>query len=201
MEMNKERYWPYDLDTISKMYDMRFAGMPLSFLLLDERKTDTNCHFCASFMSLLFPDAKRIEGRMECLDGDYHSWVEKGEYVYDTSKLSIWSKDAYYEHCGVLSTEMINQDQIDSETKKFLNDYGCNEQFVAWIMDLEENIDKLIYKVYIKKHIERFKKEINYDSLKLDYEKVEDIRNGIRELYKEIEQFKISHPVLVKKNK
>ena len=69
-------YGPYDEETIEAMYNIRFCGMPVSFLLLDKRKTNTFCHMCSSLLTFAIPGSKRVEGKLVVLDGDEHSWVE-----------------------------------------------------------------------------------------------------------------------------
>lgn len=194
-------YMCYDDDTIENMYNMRFIGRPISFLLLDGRKTDTHCHFCASFLTLLIPGSKRVEGRVSILDGDYHSWVEVGNYVYDTSKMAMWLKDAYYERYGVLTSREVSEEEFRSEIDSFLNDEGDNDSIVAWIRDLEENMNALIYKSILSEHIERFKNEIRYDSLEVDEECVSVAGAELRNFYEEVEQFKKDNLVLVKRGK
>lgn len=192
-------YGIYDEETIEGMYKLRFSGRPLSFLLLDPRKTDTYCHLCASFMALVIPGAKRVEGKMTVIDGTEHSWVEIDDCVYDTSRLSLWVKDAYYEMYGVLSSEEISEEEVLSITDAYLKDEGDTDSFVAWIRELEENMDSFIYRDYLRDHIKRFKEEIGYVSLDVDENRVLDVRDGLRELYDEIDDFKKKNPVLEKK--
>lgn len=191
-------YGPYDKETIEAMYSVRFAGMPLSFLLLDGRKTDTYCHFCASLLALTIPGAKRVEGKQVVIDGSEHSWVEVDDVVYDTSKLSMWQKDAYYDRYGVLSADVVSDEDVHKQADTYLNDEGYVEAQVAWIQELEENVDTMMYKTFLVDHIARFKEEIGYDSLKPDMEVVGEVRQSIDALYGEIKQFISDNPVLYK---
>ena len=87
-----EDWFMYDDKVIELMYDVKFYGMPVSFLLLDQRKTDTYCHFCASLLNVVIPDSVRVKGKKKVLGGGEHSWVETDDYVYDTSTLSKWNE-------------------------------------------------------------------------------------------------------------
>ena len=190
----------YDINTINNMYNIRFKGMPISFLLLDSRKTDTWCHFCAGLMVSVIPGAKRMIGNVESLDGDEHSWVEvDGIYVYDTSKMAMWLKESYYERYGVLSSCEVPDDIVKQETDKFLCTTGNTNLYVAWIRDLEENIESLTYQDFLRKHIELFKREIGYEDLDVDEKKVDNIIGGLKALYAERERFIKNNPILCKK--
>ena len=132
------------------MYNVRFKGMPISFLLLDGRKTDTWCHFCVNLMVSVVPNSKRMIGNVETLGGDEHSWLEVNDmYVYDTSNMAMWLKDAYYERYGILSSKDVSLDVVKQESDKFLCSDGNINLYVAWIRDLEENIESLIYKDFL----------------------------------------------------
>lgn len=192
-------YGPYDLDTVNTMYDVRFCGMPASFLLLDRRKTATFCHICASLLTKVIPDSKRIEGNLTTLDGDVHSWVEVDNIVYDTSDALIWDKDCYYEREGVLSTKVISMDDVCAATEPYLNSPGYNESFICWIEDLENNLDNSIYKLILVEHIKRFKQEIGYDSLEINQVELDMTRRSLNALYDEISTFKEKNPIKYKR--
>ena len=108
-------YGPYDKETIDNMYNVRFCGMPISFLLLDNRKTNTYCHFCASLLTFVIPGSKRVEGKLTTLDGSDHSWVEVGDVVYDTTEVLMWDKKSYYEKDGyVIIQNNVNSLEVGS---------------------------------------------------------------------------------------
>lgn len=193
-------YGPYDKETIEALYKVRIYGMPLSFFLLDARKTDTYCHYCASLLTFAIPDSKRVEGRQVVLDGCEHSWVEIDDYVYDTSKVTMWKKDAYYEHRGVFSTKVISDELVHKNADSDLNNPGFYEGHVAWIRELEENLDNNPYRTFLRDHISRFKEEIGYGTREADEERVSDVRTSLEKLYGEIDKFKKENPVYYKRN-
>lgn len=192
-------YGPYDKETIDRMYDVRFCGMPISFLLLDRRKTNTYCHFCASLLTHVIPDSKRVEGKLAVLDGDDHSWVEANGWVYDTTEVLMWDKDCYYEKDGVLSCFDVSEEEISECTKNYINNPGFTESFVCWIEDLEANLENNLYKSILRDHIDRFKVEIGYDSLVVDQDELNEMRSSLASMYGEIEEFKTNNPVKYKR--
>lgn len=188
-------YGPYDKDTINEMYNVRFCGMPISFLLLDNRKTNTYCHFCASLLTFVIPGSKRVEGKLVSLDGEEHSWVEVDDVVYDTSEVLIWDKDSYYEKNGVLSSSVVSDERVHESADKYLENAGFSESFVAWIEDLEGNIENNVYRRFIREHIARFKEEIGYDSLEINQDELNEMRKSLNEMYGEINRFVAEHPI------
>ena len=193
-------YGPFNEKIIDAMYDVRFCGMPASFLLLDNRKTNTYCHLCASLLTFVIPNSKRVEGKLVTLDGGEHSWVEFGDMVYDTSDLLMWDKQSYYERFGVLSSDVVSDEEVHSLTDKYLNSKGFLESFVCWIEDLEGNLHDNIYQKFLIEHIERFKKEIGYDSLEIDEEQLEKSREDLKSVYSKIAGFIKNNPVNYKRN-
>lgn len=192
-------YGPYDKETIDAMYDIRFCGMPLSFLLLDRRKTITFCHMCACLLSLVIPNSKVIKGNLTVLDGEEHLWVELDDTVYDTSDTLMWDKVCYYERDGVLSSIVLSDEEVHENIDIYLNNRGYNESFVCWIEDLENNIEKNIYGKVLREHIERFKEEIGYDSLETNQDELETTRKSLQAMYDEISGFKTNNPVMYKR--
>lgn len=186
-------WFPYDDETIDKMYDVKCYGMPVSFILLDSRKTETYCHFCANFLNLVIPGSVRVKGRKAVLNGGYHSWVEVGDYVYDTTALSKWRKEAYYDRDNPYDIEVVPFTEVWCNTRDQRNSYGIPELYVAWIRDLEEDMEKNSFKPYgkkIKEHIARFAVEEKLHEKKLDEEQVLVCYNELQELYSSIAKFK-----------
>ena len=180
---------PYDKKTIDDMYNFRVYGMPSSFLLLDRRKTDTYCHFCASILSMIIPGAIRKEGKLGVLDGDYHSWVEVGGYCYDTTWCSMWVKNSYCEKRGVLDEKVVEDDGDFSYARRVVSALGCPELYYAWILDFEnDGLDKIPYRTILREHIDRFKKEKDLDNVELDQDKVLSYYNDLQELYSNIQR-------------
>lgn len=192
-------YGPYDKETIDAMYDVRFCGMPISFLLLDKRKTNTFCHFCASLLTFVIPNSKRVEGKLTTLDGSEHSWVEVDDVVYDTSETLMWDKKCYYEKDGVLSSFVVSDEEVHKSADDYLNNSGFIESFVGWIEDLESHLEDNIYRRFLSEHIERFKEEIDYDSLKVDQEELEEVRGSLQAMYNEIDSFTSNNPIKYKR--
>ncbi len=192
-------FGPYDKDTIDAMYNIRFCGMPISFLLLDRRKTNTFCHMCSSLLTFVIPGSKRVEGKLIVLDGDEHSWVEVDDVVYDTTEGLMWDKESYYEKDGVLSSRVVSDEEIHEEADKYLSENGFVESFIVWVEDLENNLDKNIYRKFLREHIDRFKEEVNYDSFEVQPDELEKVRASLNDLYDEISTFIDKHPIKYKK--
>lgn len=192
-------YGPYDMDTINAMYDVRFCGMPISFLLLDRRKTNTYCHFCASLLTYVIPGSKRVEGKLTVLDGSDHSWVEVDDVVYDTTETLMWDKTSYYEKDGVLSSFAVSEEEVKKSAEAYINDSGFTESYVAWIEDLENSLEDNVYQRFLRDHIERFKQEIGFDTLEVNQNELTQMRDSLRQLYSEIDGFKTANPVKCKR--
>ena len=196
-----EDWAPYDNEIIRLMYDVKFYGMPVSFLLLDPRKTVTHCHFCASLLNVVIPDSVRVKGKMKVLGGGEHSWVETDDYVYDTSTLSKWKKDSYYDRDDPYDVEWISftdvlENTLDQRTRR-----GTPELYTVWIRDLEEELARGFhpYERQLKDHIARFSKEESLSEKKLDEDLVLECYNELQEFYKEIAAFKEANKVKEKK--
>ena len=192
-------YGPFDKDTIDAMYNVRFCGMPISFLLLDKRKTNTYCHFCASLLTFVIPGSKRVEGKLTTLDGSEHSWVEVDDIVYDTTETLMWDKTCYYDKDGVLSSFVVSDEEVHKSVDDYLNDSGYTESYVGWIEDLESNLENNIYRRILRDHIDRFKLEIGYDSLDVDQEELGEVRKSLQAMYDEIASFTANNPVKYKR--
>ena len=191
-------YFPFNPYVIEKMYNLRFLGMPLSFLLLDGRKTDTYCHFCANFLCLVVSGSVMKSGKMVKLDGEEHSWVEVDDYVFDSSTRKVYKKDAYYEDNGVFDTRETLADVCAENVEEFLSEPGCLELYVAWIMDLEGILDKNVYGKFLRNHIDRFKEELKLDDVVCDETKVTEQLLSLQNLYDEIDRFKRENSIKIK---
>lgn len=197
-----EDWFMYDDKVIELMYDVKFYGMPVSFLLLDQRKTDTYCHFCASLLNVVIPDSVRVKGKKKVLGGGEHSWVETDDYVYDTSTLSKWKKDSYYDRDNPYDVEWISftdvlENTLDQRTRR-----GTPELYTVWIRDLEEELARDEFHPYgrqLKDHIARFSKEEGLGEKQLDEDLVLKCYNELQEFYREIADFKKANKVKEKK--
>ena len=196
-----EDWAPYDNEIIRLMYDVKFYGMPVSFLLLDQRKTDTYCHFCASLLNVVIPESVRVKGKKKELDGGEHSWVETDDYVYDTSVLSRWKKDSYYDRDTPYDVEWISFTDVLENTLEQRTRRGSPELYTVWIRDLEEELARGFhpYERKLKDHIARFSKEESLSEKKLDEDLVLECYNELQEFYKEIAAFKEANKVKEKK--
>ena len=183
-------YFMYDNDTIEKMYHVRYIGMPVSFLLLDLRKTDTYCHYCSKFLNLVVDDSIRMTGKKNVLNGNSHSWVERGNLVFDSSRMGIWKRNAYYENDGVYDVYETPLDSVIRDISGELDEEGCPELFTAWILDLEEDFDNNPYRGYLRQHISRFKEEKKLNGVELDLELVLACRSELENWHKEVCEFR-----------
>lgn len=191
----------YDDETIELMYDVRFYGMPMSFVLLDQRKTETYCHFCASLLNIVIPDSVRVKGKKNVLNGGEHSWVETDDYVYDTSTLSRWRKAAYYDRDSPYDIKRISFTDVLYDTLEQRTYRGTPELYTVWVRDLEEELERGFhpYERQLREHIARFSKEEGLSEKQLDEDLVLKCHNELQEFYGEIAAFKEANKVKEKK--
>lgn len=187
----------YDDELIEKMYSKRICGIPLSFYLLDHRKTDTFCHLCSNMLTLVIPNSQRVTGNLPEIKGadKGHSWVELDDTVYDPSKGLVWCKPSFYERCNPQDVSIIPQEQVYAEISKYLK-YTENqkEMYVAWITNLEENLPNMIYRKYLRTHIANFKKEKNLDIKDYNEDLAQKYIQELKEIDMKVQQFKKPSP-------
>ena len=111
----------------------------------------------------------------------------------------MWDKKSYYEKDGVLSSKVVSDEEVHEEADKYLSGNGFVESFIVWVEDLEGNLEKNIYRRFLREHIDRFKEEVGYDSFEVDEEELESVRESMKAFYGEIQSFVEEHPIKYKK--
>ncbi|HAB65862.1 MAG TPA: hypothetical protein DCE23_00700 [Firmicutes bacterium] len=190
-------YFAYDMDLIEKMFNIRICGVPLSFFLLDLRKTDTYCHLNSDILAYFMEDSNRVEGELPSISGDDkgHSWVEKDDFVFDTITGAKWKKDSYYERYAPYNCVVLPRDSSTERIKEYLqHNENYPEMYVAIIRDMEEELPKMIYGKVLRSHIDRFIAEKKLDSIELDSSLVDKFMIGLKEVYRHTKEFKDSAP-------
>lgn len=191
-EYNKD-FFIYDSDLIEKMYNVRFAGIPASFFLLDLRKTNTQCHQNARYLTYIIDGSKKITGILPEIKGKdkTHSWVETDKYVYDTTMGIKFRKEVYYDLKNIdKSTIRIDPDyELLEKIERAINiKENLKEVYYAFIKDMEDSMDDLIYRSFLLNHIERFKKEKDLNNAILDENIVNEYLNELNNLYKKADK-------------
>ncbi len=190
-------YTVYDMDLIEMMYNIRICGVPLSFYLLDLRKTDTYCHLTSDILAYFIEGSNRVEGEMPCIKGDDkgHSWVEKDDLVYETTKGAIWKKKSFYERYSPYNCVVQTRDSSEDRIKKYLN-HSDNypELYMAWIQDMEECLDTMVYGKVLRMHMDRFKEEKGLDGKSLNPELIKQFYEDLQKAHKHTEEFKAGVP-------
>lgn len=190
-------YFAYDMDLIEKMFNIRICGVPLSFFLLDLRKTDTYCHLNSDILAHFMEGSNRVEGELPSIFGDDkgHSWVEKDDFVFDTITGAKWKKDSYYERYAPYNCVVLPRDSSTERIKEYLqHNENYPEMYVAIIRDMEEELPKMIYGKVLRSHIDRFIAEKKLDSIELDSSLVDKFMIGLKEVYRHTKEFKDSAP-------
>lgn len=185
-------YKPYDMELTEKLYNTRIYGIPLSFYILDLRKTNTYCHITSNFLTYCMEGSIRVEGTIDSIVGSdkRHSWVEKNNLVYDTTSGLVWKKSSYYEMLKPTNCVEYSKEQILEEISEYLQyDENMDEMYIAWIRDLIDNIDKCPYRVILENHILRFKKEKDLDKKGIDQSLLEEYLNDLKKMYAHIDKF------------
>ncbi len=188
-------YAAYNLDFIENLYNIRVCGVPLSFYLLDLRKTDTHCHLTSDILAHFIEGAFRVEGEISTIPGDDkgHSWVEVDDIVYETTKGAMWKKSSFYQRYNPANCKVYTSEETFESIKQYLKyNENMNELYVAWIQDMEENISGMVYGKILQRHIERFREEKDLDNKDLDQDLVEKFLNDLRKAYQATIEFKKS---------
>lgn len=190
-------YFAYDMELIEKMFNIRICGIPLSFFLLDLRKTDTYCHLNSDILAHFMEGSNRVEGELPSISGDDkgHSWVEKDDFVFDTIIGAKWKKDSYYERYAPYNCVVLSRDSSTERIKEYLqHNENYPEMYAAIIRDMEEELPKMIYGKVLRSHIDRFIAEKKLDSIELDSSLVDKFMIGLKEVYRHTKEFKDSAP-------
>ena len=190
MEYNVN-YYRYSFDIIEKMYNKRIAGIPISFFLLDLRKTKSYCHHSSNIMAYLL-ETSRITANIDDINGEdnSHSWVEYNNNVLDSTQGLVWNKDDYYKVSKPYGIKSISFDDVEKYIKeRYGEEEVIPEVYIAMIKDIENNIEGCPYKMFLLNHIKRFKAEKNLNQISFNKELVDEYLKGLKEMYDEVEEF------------
>ena len=109
---------------------------------------------------------------------DFNSWIEVEEgnktWVYDTFSLLRIAKDVYYKLENPKVKKVIPKRAIMEHPGRDRDDYtiyydGFNYMLIGIFKDLENNMDSHPFKDILAPEITRFKKEINFDDILLEW--------------------------------
>lgn len=181
-----EDFDAYDVQLMEEMYKRRLSGIPIAFTLLDMRKTETHCHETADMLVLLLEDSNRVTANLPNIIGKdkSHSWVECGEYCYDTTEGMKWKKSSYYEANKPTNIVIHPREESLQKMKSHLDlPESSKEKYVAFVRDLEENISSQLYRSFLRFYIGRFKKEKNLDIEDYDEQVVEKYLKNLQNFY------------------
>lgn len=190
-----EDYFLYDEKLIEDLYKIRVCGIPLSFYLLDLRKTSTYCHLFSNFVAYFIDGAVRVEGEIDDVIGNdkHHSWIEiNNGLVYDFTVGTSWKKESFYELNKPKNIIVYSKNQVREEIKRYLgHSENIPEVYVAFSRDIVENLDQCpLYKDVLREHVERFSKEKKLNEQKVNEKLVAEFTDELGQLYKQIEEFK-----------
>ncbi len=95
---------PFDADILSYLNTHRdAANREIEANYLDSLNSSYSIGKCFRFsrylaLSMEGQSFKLCEGSLNAFNnGDFpHSWIEKGDYVYDVTFMGVWPKDVYY---------------------------------------------------------------------------------------------------------
>lgn len=184
-----EDFAPYPSELIKVMYEKRILGLPISFYLLDLRKTNTYCHYSAILLSSIIEGSDVVTADIEPLasyDDKSHSWVEKDNLVYDTTQGLVWLKDSYYEKVKPSNIIKKTKEEKDKYMSKYTNNMTGSRSFlVARVIDLYDNKKDQGYGRALKRHLDLYCKEKN---ITLDEQATEEL-NNLKSFYNEISDF------------
>lgn len=181
-------YDAYDVDLMEKMYETRFAGLPLAFTLLDMRKTQSHCHETADMLVFLLENSNRVMGELPSIVGKdkRHSWVEFGEYCYDTTEGMKWKKESYYEANQPSNVVIFpREESIERMQSRVSLPESSKEKCVAFVRDLEDNAHDQLYRAFLRFYVSKFKEEKGLDIMDYDEKVVQGYLSNIQKFYSE----------------
>lgn len=184
-------YAPYPEALIEEMYLQRLFGIPVSFYILDLRKTMSYCHHSSQILSHIIDGTNRVSGDALAIEGDEksHSWVEGDEFVLDTTFGAVWKKDKYYEMMQISNPKVHSKEETEKYIKEtYDSEESIKEIYVALVRDIENDLTGP-YAKYLKEHTKRFRDEKHLDILDYDENKVLEYLDGLNQMYNEIDEF------------
>lgn len=181
-----EDFDAYDVELMEEMYRRRLAGLPIAFTLLDMRKTETHCHETADMLVLVLENSNRVTADLPNIMGEdkSHSWVECGDYCYDTTEGMKWKKSSYYEANKPTNIVAHTREESIQRMQSHLGlPESSKEKYVAFVRDLEANVSSQLYRSFLRLYVGRFKKEKNLDIEDYDEQIVQKYLNNIQSFY------------------
>ena len=92
---------PYEQKLLDNLRDEKIYDMPLSIFILSKPCCVHQCYPMSVLISTGMDDFTIVQGNIKTLPHDLgypnHSWVEKDNFVYDTTDGFKWDKALYYE--------------------------------------------------------------------------------------------------------
>ena len=169
---------------IEKMYAVRCGGVPLSFHLLDLRKTDTWCVHSAMLLEWVVPNSIVVSANIITIEDGretLHTWVEADGFVYDTTYGLVYNKELYYDLYKPTKVEITTAESIEN----------FKDLYLATIFDILNGTNEYsLYGKELRDHIQRFKKEQKLDEYHCDQRLYQAFLAGIQDCYAEITGFK-----------
>ena len=187
-----EDYGPYSRELIANMYKKRLCGMPVGFFILDLRKTNTRCMLSSAILAYVIPGAVRVTGDIVHIKGNnkWHCWVECGEDVWDTTKGLWYKKDVWYKYQRPENLKVDSRKEtIESLGKAIEYAEAPDEMYVAFIRDMEGNLDNNPYKLFLQKMIDVFAKEKNLEEKDLDESLVQKYLEELKEAERKVQEY------------
>ncbi|MDD2376729.1 MAG: hypothetical protein PHD15_04945 [Clostridia bacterium] len=105
LKKNKISYFEFEI--FEKLKGYQYGGCPLNVLIGSRRLSDGKCYDRSMTLTFIFNDCVLVNGdlsRYAKTRGDEkfdHSWVEVGNFVYDTTWGMKFDKKIYYKLMGV----------------------------------------------------------------------------------------------------
>ena len=166
---------PYESELIEKLRNFYYMGIPASILLSTREMCDGHCERRAMLISmgmevftLVFGNIKSLEVQFG-IEGAEHWWVEKDEWVYDTSKGYKVKKELYYEiEQPVIKKVFSKQDCLAwPEYQEILtSDIEEDKSMTPFTLPiLEHYVPTSFFPKWLEAEIKRFKQQIGYDAL------------------------------------
>ena len=120
---------PYDFDFMEHLNNKFFNGIPVSIHMkhLKPIMPPGQCYDRSFYMFCCFDDAILVQGDNKDLelrygkDHAWHTWIERGDYVYDPSIMKRFDKDIYYKIFKPKNIKRKTKEEFcsDEDSKKF----------------------------------------------------------------------------------
>lgn len=168
--IEEDKIKPYEQELIDKLRSYNYKGIPLSIIVLCFDACNGNCYATSVFLTSGMDKFKLVHGNINIYPkNNYHnhSWIEKDDFVYDSTDGFKYEKELYYKLYEAES--VVTYDEENCKNYNFYQDMiqqydEANIPFLTiFLQFLEEEENKIptINHNLLLKEIEAVRKKYN----------------------------------------